>query len=130
MEIVENAVIDALVSRAKEIAHLAQLPPTPSDSPELQQLQTQLFSLKSIPGHNPAIQSAIATLESQITELRFSLSQNQNQDNVSRNLLLWAFKDPACWRLASNEDKKRVYRELVDKVLVKGGVVIEVKLKV
>ncbi|MFP4336983.1 MAG: fdxN element excision recombinase XisF [Halothece sp.] len=133
MEVVEDAVIDALTQRAEAIANLASFspnPPNPVDSPEIQQLQTQLLSLKSIPGANPAIQAAIAQIESQITQLCYSLSQSQETNSVSQNLLLRAFSNPSCWRNASNEDKKRVYRELVEKVVVNQGQIIEVKLKV
>lgn len=129
MEVVEHAVVDALTKRADTIAAIAQLPSTNPDSPELQQLQLQLLSLKSIPGNNPAIQSAISQLESQITQLRYSLSQNQ-LDSISRELLLSAFANPDCWTNADVNDKKRVYRELVDKILVKDGKVIEVRLKI
>ncbi|MGB3208292.1 MAG: fdxN element excision recombinase XisF [Crinalium sp.] len=131
MEVVENAVVNALTQRASAIANIALTNPVSHpDSPEIQQLQSQLLSMKSIPGNNPAIKSAISEIESQITQLRYSLSQNQNQDSVSRDLLLWAFSNPDCWHDASYEDKKRVYRELVEKVIVKNGQVVEVKLKV
>jgi|JFJP01.1.fsa_nt_gi Site-specific recombinases, DNA invertase Pin homologs len=131
MEIVEDAVIDALVSRAESITNLAQSnSDSPLDSPELQQLQSQLQQLKSIPGNNPTIHTAIQQLQNQITQLRYSLSQSQNQDSVSRDLLLWIFGERECWKGMNDEDKKRVYRELVDRVVIKDGQVTSVKLKI
>lgn len=131
LEKLDEAIINSLIKRAEAITNIAHTPHnTELDTPELQQLQSQLFSLKSIPGANPAIQSAITEIESQIIQLRYSLSQSQEINSVSRDLLLWAFSDPECWSQASDEDKKRVYRELVEKVIVKDGSVIEVKLKI
>lgn len=132
MEVVEAAVIEALIKRAEAIANLAQVAdesPSPN-TPELNQLQTQLFSLKSIPGNNPAIAAAISQIESEITQLRYSLSQSKKMNSGSRDLLLWAFSDPDYWRGATDEDRKRVYRELVDKVVVKDGKVLSVSLKI
>jgi DNA invertase Pin-like site-specific DNA recombinase len=131
MEVVEAAVIDALVSRAEAIANIAETSPiTETDSLQIRQLQSQLSSLKSIPGSNPAIQAAIAEIELQISQLRYSLSQSEEINSVSRDLLLWAFSDPKCWEQTNTEDKKRIYRELVEAVFVKAGQVVSVKLKI
>ena len=132
VEKLDTAISDALAQRAVVIANLAQSSGQqfqPENS-ELKQLQNQLSSLKSIPGNNSAIVAAISQIELQVAQLCYSLSQNQNQDSASRDLLLWAFSDPTCWSNASTEDKKRVYRELVEKVLIKDGQVIDIKLKI
>jgi site-specific DNA recombinase len=134
MEVAEAAVIDALVQKAGEIADIAEisgLQESP-DTPEIQKLSSQLFQLQEINKINPneAIKTAIAQLENQITQLRYSLSEKQDIDVVSRELLLWAFSDKELWKNATNEDKQRVYRELVEAVIVKNGQVTEVKLKI
>lgn len=130
VEKLDEAVVNALVSRAEAIANLAINPNSEPDSPELLQLLIQLDSLRAIPGDNPAIQKAISQLESQITQLRYSLSQLPKINSNSLDLLLWAFSDPKCWKDASDEDKKRVYRELLHKAIIKNGEVVEVKLKI
>lgn len=130
-ELIEQVVVNTLTGRADTLTNIAQTSAnTEPDSPQIQQLQAQLLSLQLIPGNNPAIQAAITQIESQIAQLRYSLSQGQEIDSVSRDLLLWAFSDPECWKSAVTEDKKRVYRELVEKIIVKNGQVVEVKLKI
>ncbi|MEA5620649.1 fdxN element excision recombinase XisF [Cronbergia sp. UHCC 0137] len=134
MEVVEAAVIDALIKKAAQISNISQTPEFSAEpeSPETQKLRSQLFQLQQINSiaPNDAIKIAIANLESQITQLRYSLSQNQEINTISQELLLWAFSDPDLWKNASDDDKKRVYRELVEAVIIRDGQVVEIRLKV
>jgi site-specific DNA recombinase len=134
MEVVETAVIEALIKKADEIADIAESSGVQEnpDTPEIQKLSNQLFQLQEINRISPndAIKTAIAQVENQITKLRYSLSEKQGENVVSRELLLWAFSDPDLWKDASVEDKKRVYRELVESVVILEGNVTSVNLKI
>ncbi|MBD2386049.1 fdxN element excision recombinase XisF [Cylindrospermum sp. FACHB-282] len=134
MEVVEAAVIDTLVKKAAQIANIAQTSESLAEpeTPEIQKLRSQMLQLQQANSisPNPAIQGAIAQIENQITQLRYSLSQNRQANTVSHEVLLWAFSDPELWKNASDEDKKRVYRELVEAVVIRDGQVVEVKLNV
>lgn len=135
MEVVEAAVINALIQKAAQITAVAQTVTKPTiepESPEMQKLQSQLFQLQQVNAiaPNDAIKTAMAQIESQITQLRYSLSKSQEINTASHELLLWAFSDPELWMNASNDDKKRVYRELVEAVVVQDAQVVEVRLKI
>ncbi|HLO84600.1 MAG TPA: fdxN element excision recombinase XisF [Nostocaceae cyanobacterium] len=133
MEIVENAVVEKLTQRAEAIAQLAQVPETKENPkpPELLKLESQLAQMQQINSiaPNPAIRDAITQIENQI--LAFQYQQTPEQINsASIELLTWAFSDPECWKNCSDEDKKRIYRELVQSVVILNGEVVEVKLKI
>ncbi|MBN3961818.1 fdxN element excision recombinase XisF [Nostoc sp. NMS8] len=135
MEIIEAAVVDSLTKKAAQIAAIAQTVTKPAiepESPEIQKLRSQLFQLQQVNAiaPNDAIKTAIAQIESQITQLRYSLSKSQEINTASHELLLWAFSDTELWMNASNDDKKRVYRELIEAVVVQDGQVVEVRLKI
>ena len=57
----------------------------------------------------------------------------ENQSNVytdNRSLLLTTFSNPLFWETVDQDKKRQIYRDLVARVVVKDGAVIEVKLKV
>jgi DNA invertase Pin-like site-specific DNA recombinase len=129
----EAAIAEKLSSRAIEIANIANSSSnsTEKSSPELQRLNQQLFSLKQIPGasSNPAIQEAITQVQNQIGALRHTLLKTE-QRNASLESLLQAFSDPEFYLSITEQDRRRLFHELVEKVSVNHGEIIKVRLKI
>jgi hypothetical protein len=73
--------------------------------------------------------SIIADLERQIIELRYQHSQTTSAAIANQDLLE-AFASPECWDMAMPEEKRDVYRALVDRVTIREGQVVGVSLKV
>ncbi|HBE17079.1 MAG TPA: hypothetical protein DDW51_05570 [Cyanobacteria bacterium UBA11367] len=118
----EKAIVEKLCDRAVEVAALATSNQS-EDSDEIKTLKNQISSLKSM-GKNPIILSAIKELENELINKSYlSKIVPANKD------LVFAFSQPSCWLGASASDKKRVYRELVDSVVIFDGVILEVLLK-
>ena len=129
----ENAVIEALISRADEIALFANLGFV-EESPELQDLRIQLAELEALTNTrrnvNPAISEAIRKLRNQIEQLQ-QQSQNQDQINInSRELLRLVALRHDFWAEQDTVQKQKFFRSLVDYVLVSNGKILQVVLKV
>ncbi|WP_375470164.1 fdxN element excision recombinase XisF [uncultured Nostoc sp.] len=129
----ENAVIEALISRADEIALFANVGFV-EESPELQDLRIQLAELEALTNTrrnvNPAISEAIRKLRNQIEQLQ-QQSQNQDQINInSRELLRLVASRHDFWAEQDTVQKQKFFRSLVDYVLVSNGKILQVVLKV
>lgn len=129
MEVVEEAVIAALVKRADAIATLAQSPEDTPEPPELQQLKSQLEGLERL-GYNPVLDEAKRQLQCQIQNFKEKLKSQTQQQEATRDSLLWAFGETELWKNLGDEDKKRAYRMFVERVTIKSGQVISVELRV
>jgi site-specific DNA recombinase len=130
MEIAEQAVIEALTKRAATVADLAELPTDPQEPLELKELRNQLAQLEAIPGHNPAIEIARLELRQQIENFQHRVEQQSTVDETKRQLLLQIFGDQLYWKTLLDEEKRDVYRALVDRIVIKNGQVERVELKV
>ncbi|BAY61181.1 hypothetical protein NIES22_12420 [Calothrix brevissima NIES-22] len=133
IEELENAVIEALISRAGEIALFANLGFV-EESPELQDLRIQLAELEALTNSrrnvNPAISEAIRKLRNQIEQLQ---QQTQNQDQIeinNRELLRLVASRHDFWAEQDTSQKQKFFRALVDHVLVSNGKILQVVLKV
>jgi len=124
-----EAVIDSLIQKAKEIAALAATPTKKIEPPELQQLRSQLAGLQTL-GTNMAIASAIAELKRQIQDFEAQLDELEEYQTVDRSLLISVFSDPIYFKSLSQENQRRVFHGLVEKVLVRQGAIVEIRLKV
>ena len=134
MDVVENAVVAELVMRAESIASLVEAEPAnvEQESEQIRDLRKQIDGLRSI-GKNPAIENAIAEIERQISQL--VLSQKSEATNniewgLHRDLIVQVCSDPQLWLQADVADRQKVYRELVERILVFDGEVVEVVLKI
>lgn len=128
MEKVEAAVIDALIKRAETVIAIAEVPEDQVDSPELQALKAELSYYLNAPG---------SRAEAILTDLRQQIdSFNQKQQlttvvtSEQRELLLKIFGDPLYWKTLMDEEKREIYRALVERVVIKGGQVERVELRV
>lgn len=132
MEKIEEKLIDTLRQRSYDLVKSKiQVTPTVVKSEILLQLEAQLEGLRAL-GNNPVIKEAIAKIEEQISHEKFiSDSHQQYGEEIEfrKQLCLQAFSDSQFWLELQNEDKKRIYRELVDKILVRDGEVVDILLK-
>lgn len=129
MEQVEAAVIDALLTRVDQIATLALTPEQSTESPELLALKTELAYYQSAPGDRAA--GIVAELQNQISALKQQGFQAFSVQGANRELLLKCFSDRQTWQLLiSPEEKRQIYRSLVERVMIRDGVVQSVTLKV
>jgi site-specific DNA recombinase len=127
-DVVEPAVIEALVVASSRIADLASQPEPETESVAVKELRQQMEGLKAL-GINPAIEQAKKEIENQIALLKFEENEKSEKSQSNRDLLLWAFSDPNIFKNCSTEEKTRVFRALVEKVLVKEGRIIDIFLK-
>lgn len=130
MDLAEEVVVAALVAQATKLSAIASISKPPTESLELQQLRAQLATLNGIPGNNPAIHTAIADLKDQIENLTrkretVSIVQQENQQ-----LLLEAFSERALWTTSTDDEKRKLFRVLVDRAIVRDGYIVEIRLKV
>lgn len=130
MEQVEQAVIDALLDRAKAVSTIAHRPAVNEDPPALQELRTQLTQLESIPGDNPAIRTARDDIRNQIQLLQQSLTIEDTSRVENQDLLLQVFGDRSYWKTLMDEEKREIYRTLVGQVMVRDGQVERIELQV
>ena len=128
MELAEEFVICALVDRASEIADYADRPADIVEPPALMKLREELSLYKSMPGSRASI--IINELQLEIETQRRLLENQSNVYTDNRSLLLTTFSNPLFWETVDQDKKRQIYRDLVARVVVKDGAVIEVKLKV
>ncbi len=124
--VVEQAVVEALVARSDEIARLAEVVEENPEPLEVQSLRNQLAGLKAL-GKNPAIDTAIAQIEEQIARL---LRQHTQKVNVDSTLIDKVLSNRSYWLTLPDKEKRQLYHDLVEKIVVKEGVVAQIILKV
>lgn len=114
---------------AIQIATIANTPELEIETPELQALRRELAYYQLAPGQRAA--GIVAELQNQITILTQQGSQTTKAQGANRELLLQCFGDRSTWEhLMSPEEKRDVYRALVERVTVRDGAVQSVSLKV
>lgn len=125
---IEQAVITALIAKAKEIVELASTPTGPAESPELKELKAKLEGLESL-GYDPAFEEAKQNLRLRIEAINYEIQYGSAQTSENRDLLLMSARQPDFWHELEPDQKKRFYQALIDRVVVKDGAVQNVKLK-
>ena len=128
MELVEAVVIEKLCTRAEQITTIAERPPSTLLPPELQVLRSELAFYQSAPGHRAI--GIVADLKRQIKEFRHQQIQHSQVDQANRELLLRCFSDLLYWKTLLDEEKRDLYRALVDRVVMRDGQVESVSLKI
>lgn len=131
MEKVEQAVIKLLKDKAYAIVKSKiNITPTIIKSEKLLQLESQLKGLKNL-GKNSAIEEAIANIQSQIEEEKKQShhnSQNYQEIEAKKQLCQQAFSKTGFWESRTDKEKQIIYRELVDKVMIRDGEVVDISL--
>ena len=125
---IEQAVIASLIAESKRIVELASTPTGPAESPELKELKAKLEGLESL-GYDPAFEEAKQNLRLRIEATNYEIQYGSAQTSENRDLLLMSARQPDFWYELEPEQKKRFYQALIDRVLIKDGLVQDVKLK-
>ncbi|WP_088243965.1 fdxN element excision recombinase XisF [Calothrix rhizosoleniae] len=128
----EDQIIDYLVMEAERLSVLGEYTNTTvTESKELVELRSQLQTLESIPGNNPAIETAKEGLRLQIAEMLDTEAQNNQVQLINRERIISAFSSREFWQSIQNPvDKKRLLRECITYVVVDEGKVVDVKLRI
>jgi site-specific DNA recombinase len=128
----EDQIIEFLVKEAQRLSVLGeQKNVSVMESKELQELRSQLQVLESIPGNNPAIETAKQGLRLQIAETLDNEERSDRALLISRDRIIAAFSNKDFWKGIENPvDKKRLLRECIMRAVVDEGKVIEVKLRI
>jgi hypothetical protein len=131
MEVAEALVVNALLDRSEALAQIAANSPLEREQEpmELKELRSQLEGLEQL-GYNPAFEQAKRELRSQIERFRYKLLEDSCTQNANRELLLQTFGERTYWLTLLEEEKRQIYRALVDRVITRGGQVESVLLKV
>jgi site-specific DNA recombinase len=127
MEAIESALITALIQKSNEIATYADTAHTSAEPQELKELRRRLEGLSQL-GYDPDIEDAKAKLQRRINEFIRGMGERQQESSSSASMLK-SFPDPMYWQTLPDEEKRIIYRALVDKVVVGNGLVKEVILK-
>ena len=96
---------------------------------ELRELRGQLAVLENL-GYNPAIATAKEQLRAQISNLEYGLTVGANIDTKLRDALIDTFGNPVYFSSLPLDEKKAIYRALIDRIVVKDGGVVSVELKI
>lgn len=130
MELVEEAIVLSLTTRAEQLADRAMLSDRQDEPLELRELRSQLQQLWQIPNPHHSIQIAIKDLEVQIQNFLVRASNIEDLQQSDRDLLVQMFSDRQVFEPLTVEEKQVYYRQFVDRVIVKDGAVQTVDLKV
>jgi len=128
----EDQIIDYLVIEAERLSVLGEhTNKTVTESKELLELRSQLQTLESIPGNNPAIETAKRGLRLQIAEMVDTEQQKSQVQIINRERIISAFSSREFWQSIQNPlDKKRLLRECITSVVVDEGKVVDVKFRI
>lgn len=129
LETIEAIAIAQLVQRAETIAQLAELPMQLAEPVELRELRGQLATLENMAA-NPAIATAIAQIKLQISNLEYQQISGVNIDSELRSVLVETFANASFFETLLEQDKKTIYRALIDRIVCRDGVVVSVELKI
>lgn len=128
-EVIEQALIEALVKRAAAVSAIAEMETPEAEPPEVQSLRAELAYYQAAPGNRAT--SIVEDLKRQIeVRLEQQRSQQMQVQALQQELLVGAFQDPRYWETLLPEEKRNLYRSLVDRVLICEGQVTAVELKV
>ncbi|MFO0259232.1 MAG: fdxN element excision recombinase XisF, partial [Pseudanabaena sp.] len=116
----EAAAIASLTQRASQIADIAELPLERVEPLDLRELRGQLAVLENL-GYNPAIATAKEQLRAQISNLEYGLTVGANIDTKLRDALIDTFGNPVYFSSLPLDEKKAIYRALIDRIVVKDG---------
>lgn len=126
--VLEQAIIEALMSRAEAIASLASVAADVVEPPELQALRAELLFYEGAPGQRA--EGIKADLRQQIQAYQCRLQEADVARAGNLGLLLEVFGDRSYWKTLQDEDKRDIYRVLVDRVRMRNGRVEGVELRV
>ncbi len=121
---IEAAIQEALIDHAQAIAH--SLKSDTAFDPAIAALEQEIAALKPL-AHRSAIAEEIAAIEADILARRSS----QGQVLASSQRLQQQAIDAATmdWSTLDASERRQLYAELVDRVIIQGNEVLEVRFK-
>ncbi|MEP0908315.1 zinc ribbon domain-containing protein [Leptolyngbya subtilissima ST-M1] len=125
---IEDAIIKALVQRAEAISAIAYVPTVEKDPLELQALKAELAYYQGAPSSRA--QAIVTDLRQQIEFYKQKQQLTTVMTLEQRELLLQVFSDSLYWKTLMDEEKREIYRALVERVVIKGGQVEQVELRI
>lgn len=128
MEKAEDAVIDALLRQVNAITTTAEQITEKVEPLELQELRAELAFYQNAPGNRA--EAIVSDLRRQIESFQHRTQREDSAQAGNRELLLQVFGNPVYWKTLGDEEKREIYRSLVDRVIVRNGQVEQVILKV
>jgi hypothetical protein len=131
MEIVEAAVIDALVQKAKDIAELGARAPK-KKSTKLIELEQELIEIETLEARFKSKRYAQAKQDvlNQIREAKIQEDSGEAVSDFKKSLLSSATIDRTFWELLTSYQKRTLFHELVEAVTIIEGKVTAVELKI
>ena len=126
---VEDEAIAALIQRSESIAQIAELPMQLAEPVELRELRGQLATLENMTA-NPAIALAILDIRGQINKMQYGLTVGVKIDSELKSVLVETFSNASFFETLPEQDKKTIYRALIDRIVCRDGVVVSVELKI
>jgi site-specific DNA recombinase len=131
MEIVETAVIDALVEKATAIANFAAIEPRPKSN-KLIELEQELIEIEHMESRFKSKRYAQAKQDvlNQIREAKLQAESGESVSDFRKNLLSPSAMKEKYWRTLNANQKRTLFHELVEAIAVKNGEVVSVELKI
>lgn len=127
LEVVEAIAIQALTEKAGAIAAIYESDEK-VENPKIKELRAQISVLQSM--NNPMLADAIAKLQGEIENLERSQDKDQGINQELRSLLIEAFSDPDFFATLDNDEKRSLYKSLINKIVVCDRQVVLVELKI
>ena len=123
-DMIEAAIQEALIDHAEAIAYGLQA--DTAFDPTIAALEQELAALQPL-AHRPAIAEEIAAIEAEILARR----SNQGQVLASSQRLQQQAIDAASmdWSTLDASERRQLYAELVERVIIQGNEVLEVRFK-
>lgn len=132
MELIENAVIEALCDRASAIADEGSRPITATKPTKLLELEAELASVEGLIKQfgERRYGSLRNELLGQVREFQESMGAHQAKDEGLRELLEVSAADPEYWLSLTKHQQRQLFHALVDAVVILDGAVERVDLKI
>jgi DNA invertase Pin-like site-specific DNA recombinase len=123
---IEAALQEALHEKADVILSKVFEPDQPIENPELITTREQLAKLRALDQEGiGGLESAIVELEAKIADL----STEKGDEVAFDPEMIDHFRDPLFWALRSDEERRIIYLDWIERVVVDRGEVVEVRVR-
>lgn len=127
-KLIQQAVDAALMQRVATLVAMADQPLDQADPPELQELKAELAFYEKAPGQRAA--GIVLELRQQIEDFYSRREITQSQQTQQREELIQSLNDPTYWEGLILENRRDLYRAVVEQVTIRDGQVEAVVLKI
>jgi hypothetical protein len=129
-EVIEAAIQEAIVEAAEAVADATLAATTEATlDPRVVQLEDELQQLAPL-AHRPAVALEIQQIEAELAQLKAAPTLDDVGAAERRDLIQsLAALTSEDWEVLSSEEKRELYGALVERVLVEGHQIVEVRLR-